>query len=953
MMLVSLVLQIAAIGLLHTYRFRRGEDHFAFGWEMGRVARSIALGQGFSNPYGDSTGPTAWEPPLYPYLIGGVFKIAGVYSDASAWVLLIINSSFTVLTCIPIFLIANKVFGARVAAWSAWIWALLPYTMYWSIHWVWDTTLTPLLLSLIVLVSLELEDWHGWKGWAIFGALWGVAALSNPSMLSFLPFSGLWVWYRRHKRGLPSTAGVVLASAIFFACLTPWLVRNYRTFGQFVFIRDDFGLQFRLGNGPYADGILMAYLQPNMNNLEFEKFRSMGERAYTEDCKRQAFAWIRNHPQRFVAISSKRFVYYWAGVPRATGSLRIFEFGPFDFRNSLFLASSVLAILGLVLAVRRKKPGAWLFLWLVLSYPTVYYLVFPHARYRHPIEPELLIVAVFLFSETGLNATSLEVRTPRVERFSRTRFSTIAATAFLANFCMAGAGRECCGHIPMFKKILVANRGEIAVRVIRACRELGIASVAVYSDVDRASLHVRKADEAYHLGAAPAAQSYLNIDKILEVAKRTGADAIHPGYGFLSENAEFAQACADVGVKFVGPTPTAMEMMGSKTRARQAMEKAGVPLVPGASRGLESFAEAERIAAKIGFPVMLKAAAGGGGKGMRLVHAPGELKLALEAAQSEAQRSFRDSEVYIEKAMVNPRHIEMQVLADQHGNTIYLGERECSIQRRHQKVLEESPSPIVDEEMRRHMGEVAVRVVKAAGYTNAGTVEFLVDQKNNFYFLEMNTRLQVEHPVTEVITGLDLVQSQIRIAAGEKLPLMQEDVSLRGHAIECRIYAEDPDNNYFPSPGKVTLLLEPSGPGIRCDSGIYEGWTVPIDYDPLLAKLIGYATDRQQAIARLMRGLDEYFIGGIKTNISLFRRILGDSDFQAGKLDTGYLERSLARPVEHPQAGGRAEVAAIAAGLFAVLDPSLSQNSSIADGGGRIAEIQSNWKRVGRAEGLS
>ena len=394
MMLVSLVLQIAAIGLLHTYRFRRGEDHFAFGWEMGRVARSIALGQGFSNPYGDSTGPTGWEPPLYPYLIGGVFKIAGVYSDASAWVLLIINSLFTVLTCIPIFLIANKVFGARVAAWSAWIWALLPYTMYWSIHWVWDTTLTPLLLSLIVLVSLELEDWHGWKGWAIFGALWGVAALSNPSMLSFLPFSGLWVWYRRHKQGLRSLGGVVLASVIFSACLTPWLVRNYRTFGQFVFIRDDFGVQLRLGNGPYADGILMAYLQPNLNALEFEKFRRFGELAYAEDRKWQAFDWVRDHPGRFAVISFKRFVYYWAGVPKATSRL-----GLFDFRNSLFLASSVLAIWGLGWAVRKKRRGAWLFLWLALSYPTIYYFVFPHARYRHPIEPELLIVAVYLTSE--------------------------------------------------------------------------------------------------------------------------------------------------------------------------------------------------------------------------------------------------------------------------------------------------------------------------------------------------------------------------------------------------------------------------------------------------------------------------------------------------------------------------------------------------------------------------
>src|ERR1700729_673910 len=361
----------------------------------------------------------------------------------------------------------------------------------------------------------------------------------------------------------------------------------------------------------------------------------------------------------------------------------------------------------------------------------------------------------------------------------------------------------------MFKKILIANRGEIAVRVIRACHEMGVAAVAVYSDVDRASLHVRKADEAYPIGAPAASESYLNIQKLLDVAARSGADAIHPGYGFLSENAKFARACVEAGGKFIAPTAAAMDAMGSKTRARQAMERAGVPFVPGTSRGLESIEEAEQVAARIGYPVMLKAAAGGGGKGMRLVHEPAELKPALEAARSEAERSFGDSEVYIEKAIVNPRHIEMQVLADEHGNTVYLGERECSLQRRHQKVLEEAPSPILDVDMRRRMGDVAVRVAQAAHYTNAGTVEFLVDQQKNFYFLEMNTRLQVEHPVTELITGLDLVHLQIRIAAGERLPLRQEDVQIRGHAMECRIYAEDPDNNYFPSPGKITLLLAP------------------------------------------------------------------------------------------------------------------------------------------------
>ena len=518
----------------------------------------------------------------------------------------------------------------------------------------------------------------------------------------------------------------------------------------------------------------------------------------------------------------------------------------------------------------------------------------------------------------------------------------------------------------MFKKILIANRGEIAVRVIRACHEMGIAAVAVYSDVDRAALHVRKADEAYPIGPAAAAESYLNIAKILDVAARSGADAIHPGYGFLSENAKFARACVDAGVKFIGPIAAAMDAMGSKTRARQAMERAGVPLVPGTSRGVESFAQAEEVAARIGYPVMLKAAAGGGGKGMRLVHAPEDLKSSLEGARSEAERSFGDSEVYIEKAILNPRHIEMQVLADEHGNTVYLGERECSIQRRHQKVVEEAPSPVVDPEMRRRMGEVAVRVAQAAGYTNAGTVEFLVgetskgsqskDPQNNFYFLEMNTRLQVEHPVTELITGLDLVHLQIRIAAGERLPFTQEDVKIRGHAIECRVYAEDPDNNYFPSPGKITLLLQPSGPGIRRDGGMYEGWTVPMDYDPLLAKLIGYGTDRDQAISRLTRALDEYFIGGIKTNLSLFRRILRHPDFQAAKLDTGFLDRMLKEiSPANPNTESTAEAAAIAAAMFTALGASGSIPEARSQPNGaaaRDANATPNWKSTARREAL-
>jgi acetyl-CoA carboxylase biotin carboxylase subunit len=502
----------------------------------------------------------------------------------------------------------------------------------------------------------------------------------------------------------------------------------------------------------------------------------------------------------------------------------------------------------------------------------------------------------------------------------------------------------------MFKRVLIANRGEIAVRIIRACRELGIESVAVFSDVDRKALHVRKADYAYHIGPATASESYLNIAKVLDVAKRSGAEAIHPGYGFLSENAGFARACRDAGIKFIGPSPESMDMMGSKTRARQNMKKAGVPFVPGSERGLDLDA-AERLAEQIGYPVMLKAAAGGGGKGMRMVSSAEELHSAYENARSEAQRAFGDNEVYIEKFIVNTRHVEMQIFGDEHGNVVYLGERECSVQRRHQKVLEESPSPIVDEEIRRRMGEIAVRVGKAANYYNAGTVEFLVDQDRNFYFLEMNTRLQVEHPVTEFVTGLDLVHLQMHIATGEKLPFGQSDITLRGHAIECRIYAEDPDNNFFPSPGQITRLISPSGPGIRRDSGMYEGWTVPLDYDPLLAKLVGYGETRDQAIHRLLRALYEYFVGGIKTNTSLFRRILKDPDFQAGNIDTGFLDRLLAKPNNETDER-RPIMAALGAAIFAAMEPkaTLPNGSGTATANGTPAV--SNWRRAARAEAL-
>jgi 4-amino-4-deoxy-L-arabinose transferase-like glycosyltransferase len=401
MVLLSFVLQVAAIGVFRQYHTRPGEDNFGFGFEMGRVGRSIALGQGFSNPYGGNTGPSAWEPPLYPYLIGGVFKIFGIYTYASAWVLLSINCFFAALTTIPVYLIAQRTFGPGVALWSARAWALNPYVWYWSIHWIWDTTFTPLMLALIFLVALELEDWPGLRGWILFGAFFAVGALANPTMLAFLPFCGLWVWRQRSRRGLPSLAGVVLSSFIFFLVLSPWLVRNYEAFGRVVFIRDDFGLQLRLGNNKLADGMLIATLQPNLNQPEFEKFERLGEIAYEAECRRLAFEWIHANPSRFAIISLKRFFYYWNGVPRPTDSN-----APWDFRSSLFLASSVLAIWGLGRALRQKRPGAWLFAGLVLTYPTVYYLVYPHARYRHPIEPELIILMVFLLCEA-------RSRTPR------------------------------------------------------------------------------------------------------------------------------------------------------------------------------------------------------------------------------------------------------------------------------------------------------------------------------------------------------------------------------------------------------------------------------------------------------------------------------------------------------------------------------------------------------------
>jgi acetyl-CoA carboxylase biotin carboxylase subunit len=506
----------------------------------------------------------------------------------------------------------------------------------------------------------------------------------------------------------------------------------------------------------------------------------------------------------------------------------------------------------------------------------------------------------------------------------------------------------------MFKRILIANRGEIAVRIIRACREMGIEPVAVYSDVDRRALHVRKADLCEYLGPAQASESYLNIPRILEAARRSGAEAIHPGYGFLSENPAFARDCRDAGIVFIGPSPESMEMLGSKTRARQKMKAANVAVVPGTDRGLASVAEALTLAESIGYPVMLKAAAGGGGKGMRLVASARELPAAMQAAQSEALRSFGNAEVYLEKFLENPRHVEMQIFGDTHGNVVYLGERECSVQRRHQKVLEEAPCGFVDPAMRRRMGEVAIQAAKSANYCNAGTIEFLVDAAGNFYFLEMNTRLQVEHPVTELVTGIDLVQLQLRVAAGEPLPFEQQDITLRGHAIELRIYAEDPEHNFFPSPGRITRLVEPSGPGIRHDSGVYEGWDVPLDYDPLLAKLVAYGEDRQQVIARLRRALDEYHIGGIQTNLPFFRRILRDPAFQAGHVDTSFLDRLLQdAPPPRAQApdAPTPEAASIAA-LAAVLFAQAPAAGSAAIPAQAPAAQPRAWKSAARLEGV-
>jgi len=496
----------------------------------------------------------------------------------------------------------------------------------------------------------------------------------------------------------------------------------------------------------------------------------------------------------------------------------------------------------------------------------------------------------------------------------------------------------------MFSKVLVANRGEIAVRVIRTLHDLGISSVAVYSDADRSSPAVSLAREAAYLGPSPSSESYLNIGKILDAAHRHGAQAIHPGYGFLSENAEFAEACATVGIIFIGPPVEAIRKMGSKTSARRLAIAAGAPIVPGTQQPVTNVADAKRVATELGYPVLLKASAGGGGKGMRGVSHGEHLEAALRDASSEALRAFGNGEIYIEKQLIQPRHIEIQVLGDHHGNLIHLGERDCSIQRRHQKVIEESPSPLMllHPDLRQRMGEAAVRIARSAGYANAGTMEFLVDRNLNFYFLEMNTRLQVEHPVTELVTGLDLVEWQLRIAAGEHLTISQENVSWSGSAIECRIYAEDPEHNFMPSPGLITHLHEPSGPGLRLDSGISAGYTVPIDYDPMLAKLAVWGPTRERALGRIDRALSEYSVGGIRTNIAFFREVLGDPEFRAGEFSTSFIEEFFHRRPPKP-VDIESEAAAALAAATAMRAPAPAQSNG--SGSAWLAEARRSLLR--------
>jgi acetyl-CoA carboxylase biotin carboxylase subunit len=496
----------------------------------------------------------------------------------------------------------------------------------------------------------------------------------------------------------------------------------------------------------------------------------------------------------------------------------------------------------------------------------------------------------------------------------------------------------------LLKKVLVANRGEIAVRIFRALNEMEIGSVAVYSEADRLSWHLRYADEAYLIGPPPASESYLNIDRIIEVARRAGCDAVHPGYGFLAESHDFAQACEASGLVFIGPSPASIKSMGFKTQAKKIMSESGVPVIPGPPGPVTTAAEAEKVASKIGYPVMMKASAGGGGKGMRIVRDPGTMRQAFKTATSEAKSYFGNPEVFLEKYIEKPRHIEVQILADNFGGTIHLGERECSVQRRYQKLIEESPSPAIDEAARIRIGETAVRAAKAAGYRNAGTVEFILDESGGFYFLEMNTRLQVEHPVTEFVTGIDIVKQQIKIASGFRMEYSQEDIRPQGAAIECRIYAEDPKNDFLPSLGRITRLKNPEGPWVRVENYVYRGYDIPVYYDPLIAKVITWGIDRDSAIARMRRALEEYIIEGIETTIPFHMWVMRDPHFASGAFDTSYIDQHFTGNATRARREVPEEIAIIAAAISSMENTKPKKVAGTDEG--------SRWRRVAREEGI-
>jgi acetyl-CoA carboxylase, biotin carboxylase subunit len=492
-------------------------------------------------------------------------------------------------------------------------------------------------------------------------------------------------------------------------------------------------------------------------------------------------------------------------------------------------------------------------------------------------------------------------------------------------------------------KVLIANRGEIALRVMRSVKEMGIATVAVYSEADRLSPHVRFADEAVCIGPPPSSESYLRIEKIIAAAKQVGANAIHPGYGFLSENEDFARTCRNAGIIFIGPSPEAIEIMGSKLAAKEAVAKFNVPLVPGTSTPISDVKEAKAIATKIGYPVLIKASAGGGGKGMRVVTAESEFESQLERAQSEAMSSFGDSSVFIEKYITNPKHIEFQIFGDHHGNVVHLFERECSIQRRHQKVIEEAPSSALTPEIRKAMGEAAVNVARSCGYTNAGTVEFIVDESKHFYFLEMNTRLQVEHPVTEMITGIDLVKLQVRVAQGEKIPFKQEDLSIHGHAVEARVYAEDPANNFLPDIGTLKTYKIPKGHGVRVDDGFEQGMTIPFYYDPMIAKLVCHASDRNTAIDKTIRALTEYEITGVETTIGFCKFAVSHEAFRSGNFDTNFVARYFKPEMLSPSVSEDEQK--IAAALAGILSTELTNGANGKPETGNRQPATSSWKQ--------